>query len=97
MAEVKREYYESGELESECFEINGKKNGEFKTFDERGQVLNSEQYLADIPVGKHESFYVDGKLNYSCTYSSKGEKIEEFVIDEYGVKKQLFPKTNEKE
>ncbi|MEY4350408.1 MAG: hypothetical protein RL078_455, partial [Bacteroidota bacterium] len=56
-----------------------------------------EQYLADIPVGKHESFYVDGKLNYSCTYSSKGEKIEEFVIDEYGVKKQLFPKTNEKE
>ena len=28
MAEVKRTYYKSGELESECFEINDKKNGE---------------------------------------------------------------------
>ena len=27
MAEVKRTYFESGQLESECFEINGKKNG----------------------------------------------------------------------
>ena len=26
MAEVKRTYYKSGKLESECFEINGKKN-----------------------------------------------------------------------
>ena len=90
-------YFDSGKTARIENWKDGKKNGDFKTFDERGQVLNSEQYLADIPVGKHESFYVDGKLNYSCTYSSKGEKIEEFVIDEYGVKKQLFPKTIEKE
>jgi antitoxin component YwqK of YwqJK toxin-antitoxin module len=89
-------YFDSGKTARIENWKDGKKNGDFKTFDERGQVLNSEQYLADIPVGKHESFYVDGKLNYSCTYGSKGEKIEEFVIDEYGVKKQLFPKPNEK-
>ena len=28
MAQVKRTYHPTGELESECFEINGKKNGE---------------------------------------------------------------------
>ena len=32
MAEVKREYYPTGELESEWFEINGKKEGEFKLY-----------------------------------------------------------------
>ena len=28
MTEVKRTYYESGVLKSECFELNGKRNGE---------------------------------------------------------------------
>jgi antitoxin component YwqK of YwqJK toxin-antitoxin module len=36
MAEVKREYYNSGELRSEVFEINGKKEGEYKTYYENG-------------------------------------------------------------
>ena len=31
MAEVKRTYFESSQLESECFEINGKKNGEIQS------------------------------------------------------------------
>jgi antitoxin component YwqK of YwqJK toxin-antitoxin module len=84
-------YFDSGKTARIENWKDGKKNGEFKTFDERGQVLNTENYLADIPVGKHESYYTDGKLSYSCTFSNKGEKIEEFVIDEYGVKKQLFP------
>ena len=30
MAEVKREYYSTGELETEWFEVNGKKEGESK-------------------------------------------------------------------
>ena len=28
MAEIKRTYYKSDKLKSECFEINGKRNGE---------------------------------------------------------------------
>lgn len=90
-------YYASGKMARTESWKDGKKDGEFKTIDERGQILNREQYLADVPVGKHESYYTDGKLNYSCTYTSKGVKVEEFVIDEYGVKKQLFPKTPDKE
>ena len=50
MAEVKRTYYESGELESECFEINGKKNGEYKEYYEDGQL-----YII--------CSYIDGKTN----------------------------------
>jgi antitoxin component YwqK of YwqJK toxin-antitoxin module len=84
-------YFDSGKTARTEIWKEGKKNGPFITFDERGQILSSENYLADIPIGKHESFYTDGKLNYSCSYSNKGEKLEEFYIDEYGVKNQLFP------
>ena len=45
MAEVKRTYFESGQLESECFEINGKKNGEEKTYHENGQLLCICSYI----------------------------------------------------
>ena len=31
MAEVKRTYYDSGALKTECFEIDGKKNGEIQS------------------------------------------------------------------
>jgi antitoxin component YwqK of YwqJK toxin-antitoxin module len=50
MAEVKRTYYETGELESEVFLLNGKKNGEYKSYHRNGQlrVIYS---------------YIDGKIN----------------------------------
>ena len=38
MAEVNRTYYKTGELKSECFEINGKKNGEYKRYHQNGQL-----------------------------------------------------------
>ena len=50
MAELKKEYFESGELKSECFEVNGKKYGEHKIYNKNGQLLNS-------------CSYVDGKKN----------------------------------
>ena len=38
MAEVKRTYYPSGKLQSEVFDINGKRNGEYKEYYENGQL-----------------------------------------------------------
>ena len=38
MAEVKRTYYLSGELESEVFVINDKMNGEYKEYYDDGQL-----------------------------------------------------------
>ena len=46
MCEVKREYYKTGELKSECFEINGKKNGEEKTYHENG--INPSRPTTDL-------------------------------------------------
>ena len=34
MAQVKRTYYSSGKLLTECFELNGIKNGEWKEYHE---------------------------------------------------------------
>jgi antitoxin component YwqK of YwqJK toxin-antitoxin module len=87
-------YFDSGKVARTENWKDGKKNGEFITYNELGQVMQTEKFALDLPVGRHQTFYSDGKLNYSCTYSNKGEKIEEYVIDQYGVKKQLFPKTN---
>ncbi|MFM7005986.1 MAG: toxin-antitoxin system YwqK family antitoxin [Flavobacteriales bacterium] len=84
-------YFDSGKVARTENWKEGKKNGEFITYDELGKVMQKEKFALDLPIGLHQTFYADGKLNYSCTYSSKGEKIEEYVIDQYGVKKMLYP------
>ncbi len=90
-------FFDSGKTARTETWKDGKKNGIFVSYNELGKVLSTEKYAAGVPIGLHQTFYADGKLNYSCTYSNKGEKMEEYVIDQYGVKKQLFPKTNEQE
>lgn len=87
-------YFDSGKSARTENWRDGKKNGVFVSYNENGQVLSTEKYNTDLPVGLHQTFYPDGKLNYSCSYSNKGEKLEEFVIDQYGVKKQLYPKVD---
>ena len=87
-------YFDSGQTARTETWKDGKKNGVFVSYNELGKVLSSEKYAMDLPIGLHQTFYADGKLNYSCSYSNKGEKLEEYVIDQYGVKKQLFPQTN---
>lgn len=87
-------YFDSGQTARTETWKDGKKNGLFVSYNELGKVLSSEKYAMGLPIGLHQTFYADGKLNYSCSYSNKGEKLEEYVIDQYGVKKQLFPQTN---
>jgi antitoxin component YwqK of YwqJK toxin-antitoxin module len=90
-------YFDSGKIAREETWKDGKKNGDFVSYNELGKVLSAEKFTADMPIGLHQSFYADGKLNYSCSYTNKGQKIEEYVIDQYGIKKQLFPPINDKE
>ncbi len=90
-------YFDSGKIARTETWKDGKKNGLFVSYNELGKILSTEKYAAGLPIGLHQTFYADGKLNYSCSYSNKGEKLEEYVIDQYGVKKQLFPKINEQE
>ena len=47
MAEVKRTYYSTGELESEVFILNGKKIGEYKSYHENGSLHEICSYIDD--------------------------------------------------
>ncbi len=85
-------YYESGKEAHMENWSNGLKNGEFKTVDEKGMILQQSFFKNNIPDGKHSEYYPDGKLKYQALYSSKGEKLEEFSIDQFGVKTELFKK-----
>ncbi len=87
-------YFESGKLARRENYKDGKKNGAFITYNELGQIMQTESFNMDMPIDLHQTFYNDGKLKYSCRYSNKGAKVEEYFIDEYGVKKQLFPEKN---
>ncbi len=85
-------FYESGkEAHIENWDM-GLKNGEFKTMDEKGMLLQQAFYQDNLSIGKHVEYYPDGKLKYQANYTNKGEKLEEFSIDQYGVKTEIFKK-----
>ncbi len=48
MAEVKRTYYDSGERETEWFEINGIKEGEHKKYHMNGQLFEICNYVKGV-------------------------------------------------
>ena len=64
MAEVKREYYKSGELKSEVFVINGKYHGEYKKYYENGQLELLCSYIDNKMNGEIKSYFPDGQLRY---------------------------------
>jgi len=85
-------YYESGKEAHIENWSNGLKNGEFKTVDEKGMLLQQAFYQNNLPIGKHVEYYPDGKLKYQASYTNKSEKLEEFSIDQFGVKTELYKK-----
>ncbi len=68
MAEIKRTYNENGEIETEYFEINGIKHGEYKEYYKDGQIKQISQYIDNKKQGLEKNYYVDGKLHYTCEY-----------------------------
>ncbi len=70
MAEYKREYYNSGELEKEYFEINEKKEGEFKSYYKNGQILEIYTYIDGKRNGEYKYYYPDGTLSTIGTFAN---------------------------
>jgi antitoxin component YwqK of YwqJK toxin-antitoxin module len=54
---VHRTYYKTGELESEVFMNNGKKEGEYKEFYESGQLWEICNYINDKKEGEYKILY----------------------------------------
>jgi antitoxin component YwqK of YwqJK toxin-antitoxin module len=63
----------------------GIRNGEFKTLDDQGKILKQEFFKKGIPDGKHIENYEDGNPKHVTQYV-KGEIIEEYSFDNYGVR-----------
>ena len=57
MAEVVRTYYYTGELESEVYNVNGKKNGEYKKYHPSGQLWEICSYTDDKRNGECKVYY----------------------------------------
>ncbi len=62
MVEYKREYYNSGELEKEYFEINEKKEGEFKSYYKNGKIREIYTYIDGKRNGEYKYYFPDGSL-----------------------------------
>ncbi|MFM7301523.1 MAG: hypothetical protein ACKO1R_10335, partial [Crocinitomicaceae bacterium] len=82
-------YYPDGK-EARCEEwASGLRNGEFKTTDELGKLISQAFYKKDVPEGKHIENFSDGKPKHVTVYL-KGEKIEEYTFDDYGVRTDII-------
>jgi antitoxin component YwqK of YwqJK toxin-antitoxin module len=56
--------------------------------DEKGMILKQEFFKKGTPDGKHIENYEDGKPKHITQYL-KGEKIEEYSFDIYGVRTDI--------
>ena len=92
MAELKRIYYDSGELCSEVFILNGKRHGEFKSYFKNIFKSDIDQFVSQV---EEKYTYVDDKKNgeYVCYYKSgKIYNIYTFINDKlYGEYKCYYP------
>ncbi len=62
-AQVEKEYYENGQLESSVeYDSDGNEHGEWKFYFENGQVEILENYDHGIGIGNWESYYENGQL-----------------------------------
>ena len=68
MAELKREYYPTGELKFEHFMINGQKIGEERMYYINGQLKDVSNYVNNELHGESTIYYKTGGLFNSCIY-----------------------------
>ncbi len=76
MVEYKREYYNSGELEKEYFEINEKKEGEFKSYYKNGEIQEICTYIDGKRNGEYKYYFPDGSLTTIGTFVNDNKNGE---------------------
>lgn len=81
-------YFDDGKVANVQNWNRGIKNGEFKTMDNKGLILKQAFYKKGIPEGKHIENYEDGNPKHVTQYL-KGEIIEEYSFDNYGVRTDI--------
>ena len=73
MSLLKRTYFDSGELDSEVIEINGKKEGEYKKYYSNGNLCIVCNYINDTQNGQYKEYHSNGQL-YKIVYSNRSKR-----------------------
>ena len=70
MAKVVRTYYdkEQTKLDEEYYEINGKKEGEYKEYYMNGNLKVICNYINNKLNGKYKLYHYNGYLDLICNY-----------------------------
>jgi antitoxin component YwqK of YwqJK toxin-antitoxin module len=78
IAELVRTYYdkEHTKLKEEYFVRYGMKNGEYKKYDEDGQLWDICMYKDGMKNGKFKTYYENGQLRIMCSYTNNIEDGE---------------------
>ena len=79
MAEIKRTYHNNGLLQEEYFEINAKKEGQYKCYCDNGQLIISCSYINDKINGHYKTY---------DKYS--GNQIKHYIYENGEKKRALF-------
>ncbi len=85
-----RYYFNTGMLATIQNWNSGQKDGEFKAMDEKGTILLYELYTKGIPNGTHFENDSKGMAKHVVVFNKKGERIEEYSFDEFGIKKVII-------
>ena len=64
MSELKRTYYKNNVLKSEVFEINGKREGEYKIYYKNGQIQMIRNYVNGKKNGEYREVLNTDDLKY---------------------------------
>jgi antitoxin component YwqK of YwqJK toxin-antitoxin module len=92
MTEVERKYYLTGELKSEVFVINGKKEGEYKEYSRKGKIIKKQFYTDDTLNGESIEYYSEENDYIPLILSKPGIAREyygmtkKFCIDDQNLK-----------
>jgi len=65
---MKREYYPTKKLKSECFVLKGKKYGEYKKYYESGKIYIITNYVNNTLNGEFKLYYESEKIHIICYY-----------------------------
>ena len=67
---VIRTYYdkEQTKLKTEYFQLNGKRNGIYKSYHSNGQLESEVNYIDGKENGIHKSYYKNGQLREEVNY-----------------------------
>ena len=66
--EVRKTYYNSGELKSTINYVDGFRYGEYKYYWESGELSRTANYVDDLKQGERKWYYKSGKLEYTRNY-----------------------------